>query len=313
MQGKERYEPNTNTEQTLRARVDGGIRDLLGEMQQGKSDRLANYFEFSARFHKYSANNQMLIYLQCPQATFVAGYRKWQDWGYQVAKGEKGIRILAPRLAEKKDAETQQVKQVMYFVPVSVFDASQLADLDKKPLPMFFTPLADDRPELYTRLQQAVEEDGIRIEESPLGLTQGVSMKGRIAIREGIDSRNKFLTLLHEYTHELLHWQPDTKGQPVKAKECHAEAVSYVVAHHFGIRNPFSADYIQHWGNTPKELLAELDVVRRTAAYIISRVEEPSVELGLVDGQIIDSQASGSSADEPPMSTQDVPQNVQRP
>lgn len=313
MGSRERYEPNTNAEQTLRVRVDVGIRELLGEMEQGKSDRLMHYLEFSARFHKYSANNQMLIYLQCPQATFVAGYRKWQEWGYQVAKGEKGIRILAPRLTEKKDAETQELKQVMYFVPVSVFDASQLADLDKKPLPTFFTSLTDDRPELYTRLQQAVQEDGICIEESPLGLTQGVSVKGRIAIREGIDSRNKFLTLLHEYTHELLHWQPDTKGQPVKAKECHAEAVSYVVAHHFGIHNPFSADYIQHWGNTPKELLAELDVVRRTAAYIISRVEEPSVEIGLVDGQILDRQFPHIPSDTPSVSAQDVSQNLLQP
>lgn len=296
MGNAERHEPNTTVEQTLRARVDGGIRDLLGEMQQGKSDRLGRYLEFSARFHKYSANNQMLIYLQSPNATFVAGYRKWQEWGYQVGKGEKGIRILAPRLSTREDKETQEAKQVMYFVPVSVFDASQLTDLDKKPLPIFFTPLGDDQPALYSRLQQAVQEDGIHVEESPLGLTQGVSMKGRIAIREGIDSRNKFLTLLHEYTHELLHWKPDAKGQSVKAKECHAEAVSYVVAHHFGIRNPFSSDYIQHWGTTPKELLAELDVVRRTSAYIISRIEEPSVELGLVDGHIIEELPTLASA-----------------
>lgn len=297
MGNRERYEPNPTVEQTLRARVDGGIRELLGELQQGKSDRLANYLEFSARFHKYSANNQMLIYLQRPDATFVAGYRKWQDWGYQVGKGEKGIRILAPRISNREDKESHEVKQVMYFVPVSVFDASQLTDLEKKPLPVFFTPLVDDQPELYARLHQAVQDDGIHIEESPLGLTQGLSMKGRIAIREGIDSRNKFLTLLHEYTHELLHWKPDAKGQSVKAKECHAEAVSYLVAHHFGIRNPFSADYLQHWGNTSRELLEELDIVRRTAAYIISRVEEPSVEIGLVDGHIVEEESMPPSSE----------------
>jgi hypothetical protein len=285
---KERHHQDPNAEQTLRVQVDNGIRELLTEMQQGKSDRLQKYLEFSARFHRYSVHNQFLIYLQCPHATFVAGYRKWQEWGYQVGRGEKGIRILAPRLGEKMDPETQEEKQVMYFVPVPIFDASQLVDLDKKPLPLFFTPLADDQAELYTRLAQVVQEDGIRIEESLVGLTQGVSMGRRIAVRQAADSRSKFLTLLHEFTHELLHWKAGSRELPLQAKEGIAESVSFVVAHRFAIHNPFSADYLQHWGNTPKELFAELDIVRRTAAYIIQRLEEPTVELNLVDGQITD-------------------------
>lgn len=284
----ERDGQKSEAEQTLRAQVDLGIRDLLGEMQQGRSERLTRYLEFSARFHKYSLHNQFLIYLQCPHATFVAGYRKWQEWGYQVKKGEKGIRILAPRLTEKEDKETHEVRQVMYFVPVSVFDASQLIETAEKPLPLFFTPLADDQPELYARLVQVVQENGIRIEESALGLTQGASMGRRIALREDADSRSKFLTLLHEYTHELLHWTPEAKAQSAKAKECHAEVVSYVVAHHFGIHNPFSADYLQHWGNTSKELYEELEIVRHTAAHIIQQLEEPRVEIALVDGHMLD-------------------------
>lgn len=288
MAGTERHEQNQTQEQRLRAHLDSGVRQLLGEMQQGQSGRLLKYLEFTARFHRYSAHNQMLIYLQCPHATFVAGYRKWQDWGYQVAKGEKGIRILAPRIAERKDEETQQVRQHIYFVPVSVFDASQLTNLENKPLPTFFTPLADDQPELYSRLVQVVQEGGIRVEEAPLGLTQGASLGRRIAVREDADSRSKFLTLLHEFTHELIHRTPQAREHSVKAIESQAEAVSYVVAHHFKIHNPFSADYIQHWGTTPRELLAELDIVRRTSAYIIERLEEPTVEFNLVDGQIID-------------------------
>lgn len=288
MPSKERQTQDPNAELKLRLQVDTGIRELLTEMQQGKSDRLQKYFEFSARFHRYSVHNQFLIYFQCPQATFVAGYRKWQEWGYQVSKGEKGIRILAPRLTEKLDPETKEQKQLLYFAPVSVFDASQLVDLDKKPLPLFFTPLADDQPALYARLVQVVQDNGIRVEESFLGLTQGASMGRRIEIREGVDSRTKFLTLLHEYTHELLHWKPDTKRQSAKLKECHAEAVAYVVAHHFGIHNPFSSDYLQHWGNTPKDLYEELEVVRKTAAVIIQHLEEPHVEISLIDGQIVE-------------------------
>lgn len=270
---KEGSEHKWANEDKLIARVDDGIRDLLGEMQQGKSDRLQHYFEFSARFHRYSVHNQLLIYLQHPEATFVAGYRKWQEMGYQVAKGERGIRILAPRSYRVTDEESHKEREIIYFTTVSVFDASQLANLDEKPLPLFFKRLEDDQQALCAQIEQAMQQDGIQVSEGELGLTQGYSSKGRVRVREGMDSTNKVLTLLHEYAHELLHWGVEGKAQAPKVKECHAEAVSYVVAHHFGIHNPFSADYLQHWGNTPQDLLAELEVVRQTASRIISRLE----------------------------------------
>lgn len=113
---QERQSQKPTVEQALRMQVDNGIRELLTEMQQGKSDRLEKYFEFSACFHRYSVRNQFLIYLQRPQATFVAGYRKWQEWGYQVGRGEKGIRILAPRLTEKQDPDTKEARQVDKYI-----------------------------------------------------------------------------------------------------------------------------------------------------------------------------------------------------
>lgn len=274
MGGIERAKHNPTSEHTLLNQIDGGIRQLLQEMQQGQSGRLAEYLAFSARFHRYSVHNQMLIFLQCPHATFVAGYRKWQEMGYQVAKGEKGIRILAPRPHRVIDEETQETREIVRFASVTVFDVSQLADVEDKPLPLFFTPLADDQQELSARLIRAMEEDNIQVAEAPIGLTQGYSARGRVRVREGMDSTNKFLTLLHEYAHEILHWTAEGKGQESKVKECHAEAVSYVAAHYWGLRNPFSSDYLQHWGNTPKDLLAELDTVRRTATYIIERIEK---------------------------------------
>jgi hypothetical protein len=276
MAQQERREQDGRSESSLRARVDQGIDQLLGEIAQGKSQRLEQYLAFTARFHRYSLNNQMLIYLQCPQARYVVGYRGWQKLGYQVARGEKAIRILAPRPYQQANPETGEKEERMYFVSVSVFDASQLANVRDKPLPVFFTPLADDQQELYNRLCQVVTEDGIAVSEQTLGREQGYSGGGRIAVREGQDSRNKVLTLLHEYVHELLHWNAKGREQPLQVKECHAEAVSYVVAHHFGIHNPFSADYLQHWGTTSKELTAELDVVRRAAAHIINQIENPT-------------------------------------
>ena len=274
MASGERIPPAPQNEALLLHRIDGGIRQLLGEMQQGKSERLAQYLAFTSRFHRYSVNNQILIWLQCPHATFVAGYRKWQELGYQVDRGQKGIRILAPHPYRVTDEETQETREVVRFVGVSVFDVSQLANVQDKPLPLFFTPLADEQPELSARLRRVMEQDRIRVEENALGLAQGYSGRGHVGIREGLDSTNKFLTLVHEYAHELLHWDADGRRQDTKVKECHAEAVSYVVAHHFGIHNPFSSDYLQHWGNTPQDLLMELNTVRRTAAYVIERLEK---------------------------------------
>jgi N-terminal domain of anti-restriction factor ArdC len=286
-------------EAQLRAQVDRGLRSLLTEMQQGKSERLLQYLAFTARFHKYSAQNQMLIYLQRPDATFIAGYRRWQELGYQVRKRERGIRIFAPSPRLHLNPETQQTEEYVRFVVVSVFDASQLANLDTRPLPVFFTPLADDQPALYARLKEVAQADGIQITEEALGRTQGFSQGRRITLRAGLDSRNRVLTLLHEYAHELLHWKGNGREQPAKVKECHAEAVSYVVSRYCGLHNPFSADYLQHWGNTPSDLLAELDIVRRTSAYIIRRLEAPAVESSLVDDQPRDEDAPPSSSKDP--------------
>lgn len=273
MTNKEGHELESTSSDKLLSRVDSGIHDLLSEMQQGRSERLERYLEFTSRFHRYSPFNQLLILQQCPQATRVASYRKWQELGYQVRRGERAIRIYAPRPYSHQVPETGELEQRVYFVPVPVFDSSQLANLDEKPLPTFFTPLPDDQNGLYRRLVEVVRASGVQVSEEPLANTQGYSAGGRIAIRTGLDSRSQLLTLLHEYAHELLHWKPAGKANPIAIKECHAEAVSYVVAHHFGIHNPFSADYLQHWGTTPKELFAELEVVSRTSAYIIDRLE----------------------------------------
>ncbi len=143
---------------------------------------------------------------------------------------------------------------------------------DVPPIPTFFAPLPGDCESLYERLAHVVREDGIALkEEETYG--QGYSAKGRIGIKIGLDSTSRFLTLVHEYVHELLHAHSKLEK---KTKECQAEATSYIVAHHFGIHNPYSADYLHTWGNDEKALLDELDTVQKTAAKIIHKIEESS-------------------------------------
>ncbi len=275
MPGGSEREHGQAAEIDARNLLDQGVEQLLLELQRGRSERLERYLAFTARFHHYSANNQMLIYIQCPHASFVAGYRTWQEMGYQVAKAQKGIRILAPQPHKRTNKETGEEEQVLSFRTVSVFDVSQLVNVAERPLPTFFAALSDDQQALYEKLVQAIREDGISIVESWTGLAQGYSAGKKIVLREGMDSRNRVLTLIHEYVHELRHWGIEAKDQPRQVQECHAEAVAFVVAHRFGIHSPYSADYLQNWGTTPQELKAELEVVRKTAAYIIDRVEKP--------------------------------------
>lgn len=285
-------------EAALKASIDAAALALVEELKAGKSERLTSYLTFAARFHKYSVGNQLLIALQRPEASRVAGYRTWEQMGYHVAKGEKGIRILAPRpyvrrareesaWAEQTDegvTRTRERQEVigLRFVSVAVFDVSQLnvEELEAKPLPEFFTDLgADAETEtLATRLTEAMRASGLEVGESdrlPAG-AQGVSMGGRVLLLPGLSSRNRVRTLTHEWGHELLHQgesAPAGRGLEVRVKECHAEAVSYTVLAHFGIRNDWSSDYLTSWGATPELLMAELGLVQKAAATIIDALE----------------------------------------
>lgn len=255
---------------------------LLNTLSGGKSERLLEYLRFAAKFHRYSSTNQLLIYAQMPLATRVAGYTAWQRLGFQVARGAKGIKILCPRpytrierrrasgggaTGETED-EKAEARPAVRFVIGHVFDQSQLAP-SATPLPAFFTPLADDQEALVTALTAAIERDGIHVSEGETRGAEGYSAHKLIVTRPGLPSRNKALTLLHEYAHELLHWDGAERERPTPVKEWHAEATSYIVAAALGVENPFSSDYLLQWEATPETLLAELETIQRTAAHIL--------------------------------------------
>ncbi len=268
----------------LHATMQAGVQALLTELRQGKSERLLACLNFGAKFHRYSPNNQHLILLQCMrrgiEPEYVAGFTTWKRLNYAVKKGEKGIAILAPRpFSVKKTVDGEETGEEQHFLAfriVYVFADTQVEPLKEgmPPFPEFFTPLQGDHEHLFNRLAEVVREDGIALAERALGGAQGMSLKGRVLLTTGLDSTRKFLVLIHEYAHELLH-----KGVSLDktVKECQAEAVSYIVAHHFGVHNPFSSDYLQMWGNDEQTLLAEIETVQRTASTIIDRMEQPFV------------------------------------
>ena len=200
--------------------IEAGIKDLF------QSDKYAQYLQTMSRFHKYSVNNTMLIYMQKPDATLVAGFNKWRDqFERNVMKGEKGIKIIAPTPFKKKieqeklDPDTKQpvydadgnavmeekeIKIPMYK-PVTVFDVSQT---DGKPL-----------PELAANLTGDVQNDEVFMEalrrSAPVPLAfekMAANMDGcfspdeqRIAIREGMSEVQTVSAVVHEIAHSKLH------------------------------------------------------------------------------------------------------------
>jgi hypothetical protein len=282
----------------LRQSLKDAAAALIDEVRAGKSARLEALLTFESRFHQYSANNIWLIALQCPHAERVAGHRAWEQLGYHVAKGQKAIRILAPRVGKHsterveivtEDAQGTQGQRTTsepvpaYFTYVPVFDVSQLdpAEVAAKPLPSFYHDLGSDAE--TTRLMAAMETclraSGVRVTDvdpdTLKGDTQGWSKGKLIGVRAGLSSRNRLRTLCHEWAHEVLHQgaQALDRSASRAQREHQAEATSYVVLHHFGIRNTFSADYVQSWGATPDLLMAQLALVQKAATHIITRIE----------------------------------------
>ena len=268
----------SNKEDLLQC-VDDALETLEADLKNGKSEGLKQYLQFFAKFHPYSFRNIVLIFKQKPEATMIAGYRRWQDKGRQVRKGEKGLRILAPMTRKKKDEDGPQEldkddkakRIVMGFRGASVFDISQT---DGDDLPVLHN-YAGDPAENLDRLKTFVADSKIDlVMECVEGGALGVSEEGRIRVRPDLDPATTFAVLAHEVAHELLH-KGERRTETTKTiRETEAEAVAYAVCSAVGLEpHKTSSDYIQlHQGDAEK-LNNSLDVIRKAASEILGALE----------------------------------------
>ena len=170
--------------------AEDALADLQAQLESGRSEALLKFIECLSRFHNYSWMNCLLIARQNPDATRVAGFRKWLELKRYVRKGEKGIAILAPLTYRQKiedDSGNEGTKQgVRGFKVVHVFDVSQTQGED---LPEF-VQITGDPGRLIDSLEQLIRADGIelRYEAMPHG-TDGYSTNGAIAISESLEPR----------------------------------------------------------------------------------------------------------------------------
>ncbi|MEW6287076.1 MAG: ArdC family protein [Chloroflexota bacterium] len=252
------------------------------------SKELQHYLKAMARFHRYSWWNSILIWLQKPDATLVAGYRKWQELGRQVRRGEKGIVISAPVIrkqkkvdeqpdAEQPDAEQPDEVKVLRFRDVYVFDVSQ-TDGDALPeVPQWWAnrPADEHLLLLKSRIKAAIERDGINISCIPdLRGVRGASLGGKILILDGDQSVGSLSTLVHEWTHELQRRNKEGGVGDRAVAEVVAEATAYVVLNYFGIEIPENGNYIALWSKGDATLVRHfLHEVKKYSDYILKAVE----------------------------------------
>ena len=282
-----------------------------GIMQLFDSDRYKEYLRVMSKFHNYSFNNTLLIAMQKPDASLVAGFQSWKNnFKRNVVKGEKGIKILAPspfkikQEMEKIDPATQKpvigadgkpVKEekeitIPAFKVVSVFDVSQT---EGKELPDIAVDMLTGDVEHFKDVFAALEKTS----PVPIGFEkiEGNSHgyyhleEKRIAIDEGMSELQTIKTAIHEIAHAKLHdidpnapkeEQADRPDR--RTREVQAESVAYAVCQHYGLdTSDYSFGYVAGWssGRELDELKSSLETIRSTAAEIINSIDEHLQEI----------------------------------
>jgi len=269
---------------------------LVESVEAGRSDTLHNYLRAMGRFHRYSLGNSILIQMQRPHATHVAGFRTWQRLGRRVCKGEHGIGIMAPIVyrskssAHKEDDKDGDGEMVRTFKTAHVFDVSQT---DGKPLPEFAR--VQGNPEQFLdRLKEYVAAKGIQLKHSKhLAMAEGVSAGGTILLKQSLAPAEEFSVLCHECAHETLHHGVETRPEEKKVRETEAEAVAFVVCHGIGLDvNTSSSDYIQLYSGDRKTLMESLERIQRTASEMLGAITENVVDRRGLIGSSVAAQAA---------------------
>ena len=282
----------------ITAQLEAGVKDLF------HSERYQDYLKAMSKFHDYSLNNTLLIVMQKPDASLVAGFNKWRDeFERHVKRGEKGIKILAPapykikKEQEKLDPDGKPVigddgkpvteqKEITIpaFKVVSVFDVSQT---DGKEIPDIAVDSLTGSVEQYEDFFKALEQTSPvpvgfeRIDSGAHGYYHNTEK--RIALNEGESELQTVKTLIHEIAHAKLH-DIDLNAPPEqqqerpsrRTREVEAESIAYTVCQHFGLdTSDYSFGYVAGWSSDKdiKELKAFLETIRATASELITEID----------------------------------------
>ena len=292
------------------------LKEITDRLEQGitelfDSERYKEYLRVMSKFHNYSFNNTLLIAMQKPDASLIAGFSAWKNnFGRNVMKGQKGIKILAPspfkikKEMEKIDPQTQKAiigkdgkpvteeKEITIpaFKVVSVFDVSQT---EGREIPNIAVNMLTGDVEHYKDVFAALEKTSpvpVGFEKIEGGAHGYYHLEDkRIALDEGMSELQTLKTLIHEIAHAKLHDidlnapLEDLENRPDRrTREVQAESIAYTVCQHYGLdTSDYSFGYVAGWsaGRELAELKSSLETIRSAAAEIINSIDGHIAEL----------------------------------
>lgn len=309
---KEKTDNHTSKSEEVKERVNA----LLGQLEDGisslfESDKYKEYLKVMSKFHNYSFNNLMLIYMQKPDATNIAGYTSWdKSFHRHVKKGEKAIKIIAPEFF-KREVETvkkdeagsviydkegkpvteKKVQEYVTYKITNVFDISQTEGQD---LPTLTHKLNADVAD-YKKIVEAIK----KVSSVPITIKsyEGSSNgyydieKKEIVVQKSMSEAQIIKTMLHEVAHSILHDKEagECKDADGQTKEVQAESIAYCVANYIGIdTSDYSFGYVAGWSNNKEldELKSSLNIINKTAAKLINDIDYSITKERLYDIEI---------------------------
>ena len=252
------------------------------------------FLSFQSLFYNYSFGNAMLIYSQNPKASYVKGYKAWNQLGRYVKRGSKGLAILAPCLKKVevfKEPENKAVYQdsegeketkriVSGFRVTYVYDIADTDGSDEY-LPVLVKGLAgnsEEEKEIYERLLAFISTEHTVKEVTGTASKGSYNLEtGVICVRTDLEYLQKIKTLLHEYAHAIdfkMHPESDVSRN---RRELIAESVAFVVSMRLGLdTSSYSMGYIKSWLKDTEELKIIADTVQKVSARIINNLAESS-------------------------------------
>ena len=284
----------SNNQETNYKPIKDQVNEILDQLEKGvtelfESEKYKAYLTCMSKFHNYSLNNTLLIAMQKPDATLVAGFNAWKyKHGRTVRKGEKGIRILAPytyvvdaETGKTPESETAELVERTGFKPTFVFDVSQT---EGKELPSLGVVELSGDVKDYDKLYRALRLNcpvAIELKEIEDGSKGYFSdSEDLVVIKTGMSQIQTIKTLVHETAHALLHSKaaldPD---HPIdrKTMEVEAESIAYTVCKRYGLdTDDYSFGYIAGWssGKDVKELRTSLERIKGTSDKLITELDK---------------------------------------
>ena len=282
----------------LTRKIEGFIDALSKEVDEVKATKIyKEYIEFASKFHTYSFNNIILIYIQNPNATKLMGYKKWNTVNRRVKKGAKAIWIYAPMIMKDDDFESGsdagfdsavQNKKVVGFKAVKVFDITDTESMNPKgEIPQEPKWFGDSLPEekadrLFDLGLKLSDNLGIKVdrEEAKRG-EKGWALKDHINIVTDIAGAGAFSTLIHEIAHSLMHFEDsspffinDENKLSKEEKELQAETVSYIVLKHYDLPAQHHPVYLAIWKANKESFQKHMSIMTKVASFVIKNIDK---------------------------------------